>query len=279
MHSFDSPRPTTGLAYSHTSKLELRPAEQHVHNKHTPQAEHREMAARGSHWSFAEKARFEAALLKYGPFAWEEIIRHVASRTDKQVKAYAARYRRRKKFAARMQALPMQRPSASTPMASEHPSELSTSLLADPNAWKGPPPVSDVPTEETSLQSNSDGMSGAALSASAKKKPVVDIFGQELSSSFASGIGMDQKAFVDTSKLLSGDLLDDAILGPTDEETVSLSEGPSDVDLLVDRAIDGQVVIEADQGKPLLVQLSEDPYPSDFSVLFTTHGSSFTPVM
>lgn len=67
----------------------------------------REMAARGSHWSFIEKARFEAALLKYGPFAWDEIIKAVGTRTEKQVKAYAARYRRRKKLAARMQALPI----------------------------------------------------------------------------------------------------------------------------------------------------------------------------
>lgn len=66
-----------------------------------------EMAARGSHWSFIEKARFEAAALKYGPFAWDDIIKAVGTRTEKQVKAYAARYRRRKKLAARMQALPI----------------------------------------------------------------------------------------------------------------------------------------------------------------------------
>lgn len=59
------------------------------------------MAARGSHWSFLEKARFEAALHKYGPFAWRAIIRAVGTRSEKQVKAYAARYRRRKKLAAR----------------------------------------------------------------------------------------------------------------------------------------------------------------------------------
>lgn len=59
------------------------------------------MAARGSHWSFLEKARFEAALHKFGPFAWRAIIRAVGTRSEKQVKAYAARYRRRKKLAAR----------------------------------------------------------------------------------------------------------------------------------------------------------------------------------
>ncbi|PXF44426.1 hypothetical protein BWQ96_05869 [Gracilariopsis chorda] len=63
----------------------------------------REMAARGSHWSFAEKARFEAALHRYGPFAWDHIIRAVGTRSEKQVKAYAARYRRRKKLAAKAQ--------------------------------------------------------------------------------------------------------------------------------------------------------------------------------
>eukprot|EP00178_Gracilaria_changii_P021086 TRINITY_DN6263_c0_g1_i1.p1 TRINITY_DN6263_c0_g1~~TRINITY_DN6263_c0_g1_i1.p1 ORF type:complete len:367 (-),score=88.09 TRINITY_DN6263_c0_g1_i1:1155-2147(-) len=67
--------------------------------KHSP----REMAARGSHWSFAEKARFEAALHRYGPFAWDHIIRAVGTRSEKQVKAYAARYRRRKKLAAKAQ--------------------------------------------------------------------------------------------------------------------------------------------------------------------------------
>ncbi|CAN8071496.1 unnamed protein product [Agarophyton chilense] len=67
--------------------------------KQTP----REMAARGSHWSFAEKARFEAALHRYGPFAWDHIIRAVGTRSEKQVKAYAARYRRRKKLAAKAQ--------------------------------------------------------------------------------------------------------------------------------------------------------------------------------
>ncbi|KAI0564419.1 Myb [Gracilaria domingensis] len=61
------------------------------------------MAARGSHWSFAEKARFEAALHRYGPFAWDHIIRAVGTRSEKQVKAYAARYRRRKKLAAKAQ--------------------------------------------------------------------------------------------------------------------------------------------------------------------------------
>lgn len=59
------------------------------------------MAARGSHWSFGEKARFETALLQHGPFAWRAIIRAVATRSEKQVKAYAARYRRRKKLAAK----------------------------------------------------------------------------------------------------------------------------------------------------------------------------------
>lgn len=61
------------------------------------------MAARGSHWSFVEKARFEGALHRYGPFAWQHIIKAVSTRTEKQVKAYAARYRRRKKLAAKAQ--------------------------------------------------------------------------------------------------------------------------------------------------------------------------------
>lgn len=60
------------------------------------------MAARGSHWSFLEKARFEAALHKHGAFAWNAIISAVGTRSEKQVKAYAARYRRRKKLAARV---------------------------------------------------------------------------------------------------------------------------------------------------------------------------------
>lgn len=261
MHSFDSPSPTPSPSpspsYSHLSRS--RRQQPPMDNHHTPNPEHQEMAARGSHWSFVEKARFEAALHKYGPFAWDDIIKAVATRTDKQVKAYAARYRRRKKFAARMQALPMQLPSASTPMPVEHhPSALSGSLLAASNAWDALP-GSDVHTEP-SLQSNSDGMSSAP-SASAQREPVVDIFGQELSSSFASDMGMDQKASVDTSKLLDGDLLDDAILGSTGDDPVPLSEGPSEVDLLVDRAINGQVVIEGDQD---IVQLSEDPYPTDF---------------
>lgn len=66
----------------------------------TPTSDHR-MAARGSHWSFLEKARFEAALHKFGPFAWRAIIRAVGTRSEKQVKAYAARYRRRKKLATK----------------------------------------------------------------------------------------------------------------------------------------------------------------------------------
>lgn len=69
----------------------------------TPQRRQPTMAARGSHWSFIEKARFEAALQKYGPFEWDKIIRAVGTRSEKQVKAYAARYRRRKKLAAQAQ--------------------------------------------------------------------------------------------------------------------------------------------------------------------------------
>lgn len=59
------------------------------------------MAARGSHWSFLEKARFEQALQKHGLFARRIIIDTVAAGTEKQVNAYAERYRRRKKLGAK----------------------------------------------------------------------------------------------------------------------------------------------------------------------------------
>lgn len=57
-----------------------------------------DMAAQGSHWSFEEKRRFEVALSMYGPFEWDAIIAYVRTRTEKQVKAYSARYRRRQKL-------------------------------------------------------------------------------------------------------------------------------------------------------------------------------------
>lgn len=106
MDSFSGPVTSSDSSADRPSSLSPQ-AEGVKQNNQDTTPQRPEMAARGSHWSFIEKARFEAAALKYGPFAWDDIIRAVGTRTEKQVKAYAARYRRRKKLAARMQALPV----------------------------------------------------------------------------------------------------------------------------------------------------------------------------
>lgn len=55
----------------------------------------REMASHGSHWTQAERDRFDAAVLMHGPRDWPQIIAAVGTRTEKQVRAYALRLRRR----------------------------------------------------------------------------------------------------------------------------------------------------------------------------------------
>lgn len=105
------------------------------------------MAARGSHWSFLEKARFEAALHRHGPFAWDRIIAAVGTRTEKQVKAYAARYRRRRRLAAAAVAPPA--PAAGHPLPHHHylpaPAAAQTAATATaagrlPHIRPAPPP-------------------------------------------------------------------------------------------------------------------------------------------
>lgn len=105
------------------------------------------LAARGTHWSFLEKARFESALHRYGPFAWRSIIRAVGTRSEKQVKAYAARYRRRKKLAAQA-ALGAYRQSTSgpfTPTSSYSGDPYYSDGLGTPSLRSPIPPLSSDP--------------------------------------------------------------------------------------------------------------------------------------
>lgn len=70
-------------------------------------------------------------------------------------------------------------------------------------------------------------------------------------------------------------LLDDTILGSTGDETGPMSRQPSEIDLLLDRAIEGPTIMEEESEepvlKPLVVQLAEDPDPSDFLSVFFRH--------
>lgn len=168
------------------------------------------MAARGSHWSFAEKARFEAALRRHGPFAWDDIILAVASRTEKQVKAYAARYRRRRKVAAKIRALPMH---VGVAAGGEERGEVTSAADASASSAGG----------------SSDG-SGSAHSEE-QSRPV------------------EENAI--------SDLLDISMLGTTGEAEVSeTGTAPSEIDLLLDRAIEG---VETEVDKPLVTLGDGDP--------------------
>eukprot|EP00177_Eucheuma_denticulatum_P008648 GFKZ01015737.1.p1 GENE.GFKZ01015737.1~~GFKZ01015737.1.p1 ORF type:complete len:285 (+),score=46.30 GFKZ01015737.1:77-856(+) len=252
------------------------------------------MAARGSHWSFIEKARFEAAMLKYGPFAWDDIIKAVGSRTEKQVKAYAARYRRRKKLAARMQALPIiSYPDVTMqmPITHDHPTMTPTSYHQDrvKSMFPQPPPpepssyqdcvgvygtsrvggMTDIQTAtglavgvptsddvtEPSTQAHSECHSSAPVSVSAGE-PIMDMFSQQMGEIEDSGM-----AKVETTGLGVGD---GGVLDAVQENGAEVSELASEVELLVDEAIGGsEDILGGGDDKPL-VQFNEDPYPQDF---------------
>lgn len=85
-------------------------------------------------------------------------------------------------------------------------------------------------------------------------------FAQEMSGTFA-----DDNSPVDDGQFFSGGLFSHALLGSTGEETDPLSDVPSEVDLLVDRAIEGQSFVEDDEGKQLLHEIDDGPeYSSEF---------------
>lgn len=212
----------------------------------------RRMAARGSHWSFLEKARFEAALHRYGPFAWDRIIEAVGTRTDKQVKAYAARYRRRKRMAARMHALAiqpqLQQPSVVHRMVPEPRQPISKQDHAPPLLQNNGGSVAAPESKELKLESNE-----------LKLGPSTNWFEPDVCGTFT-----DKDSPEDDGSLFSGSLFSNAILGSTGDETDPLSDVPSELDLLVDRAIEGQVV-EHDEAKDVVRGVEQGPeYSSDF---------------
>lgn len=189
-----------------------------------------EMAARGSHWSFVEKARFEAALLKYGPFAWQHIIRCVATRSEKQVKAYAARYRRRKKLAAK----------ANADCGPENRGSLNESLLMSSSL---------IGSEDSSTEPTNMGFKSVSL----EDLGHIGVEDQLTEDLFASTRG-----YSDGEGKLNEAILDDSFVScPIDS-----CDEPSEVGLLVDRVLEGGVVVDDDSSKSKQgAVMGEDSYP------------------
>ncbi|CDF34560.1 unnamed protein product [Chondrus crispus] len=216
-----------------------------------------QMAARGSHWSFAEKARFEAALQKYGPFVWDDIIFAVGTRTEKQVKAYAARYRRRKKLASRMEALfsdvaHQQRWQKDCQDARSQTETLESEVMVvDDSAFElpqGPSLLSE--TDNGSVESDKTETLMGTLS-----PHLTDPYSEET-----------QPTCSDTSLLFPPALVGDSILIPGKRSTGAQTMSPAGGDLLIDRAFgeDG-VIVGGDAVKTeQLVQISDDSMQADF---------------
>lgn len=261
-----------------------------------------EMAARGSHWSFIEKARFEAAVLKYGSFAWDDIIKAVGTRTEKQVKAYAARYRRRKKLAARMQALPIMtypeyaahsgrsfKPSTNPPLS--HKALLAAcarhqTTMAEPSVSHyypvhvhlgeqrektatAEPAISteampSVRSNGTWEEAPSLGLNQSQPSVSATVLPQ----GSGVEFTFAQeskNINLRVPTSESPAKTLKQDLVCDVLLEVPEGQNNEILGMPSEVDLLVDQAIGGTELNQSNAEKPLVMQLDEDAYAQELA--------------
>lgn len=201
------------------------------------------MAARGSHWSFLEKARFEAALHRHGPFAWDRIIDAVGTRTEKQVKAYAARYRRRKRLAARIDAAAAAEGMHDAPQLSHyaagpaaqglHPIRPAPSPPAHPVAHTPPPPPQPHPAHRfpqpaphVQPQPKVAPVLVPVVPSAPRAKqpdPPADWFSPPVD---------------DAPPFFPASLFDDPLLmAPPQEDTDPLSDNPTEVDLFLDDAL------------------------------------------
>ena len=225
----------------------------------------REMAAHGSHWSFVEKARFEAALHKYGPFAWDQIIRTVGTRSEKQVKAYAARYRRRKKLAAEAQLeatelFPIHNPTPLAPSLSPLHS-LHRPLRPSPTPPPQPPPPPPHPISTEQL-----------ISEPCQTPPALEPLHVEGLLPSDETSSADESAFCDD--LFAGNSLFDTPLVDSTEQLPdpNSQSQPEQVELLVDQALHGDYMLddkppEGDRDPDAL----PDAFPAEFLNSVFTH--------
>lgn len=253
MHSFDCPTAASNLS----SPPEPSQIPDALGRQPTPIEEERlQMAARGSHWSFAEKERFEAALLRYGPFAWEEIIRAVATRTEKQVKAYAARYRRRKKLASHMQALFEEVSQQQNEQQDNHDACSQTETRQSEVMVVGDPPFEL--SQDPSL-SETDDKSVESVGA----ETLLGVLGQHLGDPYAI---TSSPTYSSMSVLYPADVVEDNMIMSEKRSNDVVAMTPADSDLLIDRAIGGEdLIVEEDTVKTeQLVQISDDSMQADF---------------
>lgn len=160
----------------------------------------RRMATPRSHWSFSEKARFDAALKTYGGSDFVHIAKAVGTRTQKQVKGYAARDRIRKTRAAKMDALAIQQQQQQPVVQAITPEQRQAHSKHCP----APP-----------LRPKNEGAVGA---------PELKDIPQEPSTNWIDNWPMDDVP------LFSGGLFSDSMLESTGKDTDPLSDGPSEDD-------------------------------------------------